>query len=181
MVFWSQQRYTMFRLGLHLDASSGTHSAMVWQPLSKNAEQLNKEIQVQWSKQLSQLLPQQFNKLPYPIIKRLVCGATTNIEMDTQDWADVYSYGFGLRGFDQVTYALNLCVSLYLKTTKNDTIKSSILELDEISQQLITQAIIQQQPWPNITKTLNFTGKKAIDQSLRKIIKSLYTHLSPEK
>lgn len=178
MDFWSQQRYTIFRLGLHLDASSGTHSAMVWQPLSTNAEQLNQKVQVQWSKQLSQLLPQQFNQLPYSIIRRLVCGATTNIEIDAQDWADIYSYGFGLRGFDQVTYALNLCVSLYLKTTNNE---SSILELDEISQQLIAQAILQQQPWSNIAKTLNFTGKKAIDQSLRKIVKSLYTHLSPEK
>lgn len=169
--FWQKSNYQLFRLGLHLDASSGTHSALVWKPLSKRAITLNHKLQHQWQKQLPHLLSNQFQNLPCSLIQKLFKDLDINT-LDNQDWLDVYSYGFGRRGFDQVAYVLSLF-------TQHIFQNADTLNLSQQEQKVLCHLILQQHSLNNTTYLLGLSGKKDLDKNLRSTINRLFILMAP--
>lgn len=163
--FWQKNDMQAVRLGLHAGASSSQQSVMCIDALSQSGEALLYQARARYAIQTPTLLCETMARLSaelvLPLLKEIETPLVT--ELTEQDWLDVVTYAFANRGYD---YTQSTIQTLCLKALSEGLVNKA----DSI---LLIKRVLQKKSWLHCATALGFSGRKAVDRQLRKIMGKL--------
>lgn len=168
--FWQRQGFLPVRVGLARDASSGSHSVMVLAPLSERGQTLFSALRERFAELLPELLAEPLAGLEGELAERLL-ASTPPLRRDeaisAQDWRDLHSFAFGLRGYE-------LCLSAVRKLVLKALADGRARELlDTRQQRLLQEKVVQRAAWSQVSRRLGYAGRRQAVQALRHVLAQL--------
>ncbi len=165
--FWLSENYQVMRLGFTQDKASGEHSALVLNAITDKAIKLQKEINYQFYRSFDYLLMDEYKTLPINLVHLLQhhCVKEYLSPLTPFDINTVQSFAERERLFSHCIFSLHLWLKHQLK-------EYPVNQLSGFN--LLIASIMQRRSTKDICKQFNLTGKKAMNEALREVIK---THL----
>ncbi len=169
--FWQGGGLLPVRVGLTREASSGTHSVMVMQPLTQDGETLFAAVQTHLAGQLPLLLGEPladveaalavrvFPLLPFP-----------EARLTDQDWHDVRSFVETLRGYEVCLPALWRLAGPVL---------SAGSFLTKAQRKLLLEKVLQRRGWKAVADAHGMSGRAEALASLREVYRCILEHYRP--
>lgn len=164
--FWLRHQLQVLRIGTQKDKSSGEHSFIVSQPLTEQGKQLHHQIQTEFNKQVKIQFSRQLKQLDSSLIIALWPQIASNQPLESIGLS-LAGYINANRGYENVEYLL---VELLMA--------SSLESLNKRQQGCVIEKIIQNHSWQEIVKQHNFTGQKQAQAFLKNCICDLLTTIS---
>ncbi len=161
--FWHKANYQTTRVGLALDAASGTHSLLALHPLSPKANQTLVKMTSRFHQQLADLLTGPLRWLDPLLVASLLNESRAKAQLDNQDKLDLQAYYQANRQFD--------CVQPCLKKLLLGDIQLAKLSKQQIS--LLIQKILQQHLWSQLVENHHLSGKKDAQNRVKEAIRQL--------
>ena len=162
--FWHRMQFRTARVGLHREASSGSHAALMLRPLSRQGAELCQAIRSRLQQQLPELLRRPLNGLEpetaWHLLQNLPPPVTT---LTPGEWRDAASFAFGRRSLQSCLTAIR---KLVIATVADEDAATSITAPDR--ERLIRQ-IVQEQ------------GNRKETSSLREAVRRLLEHARPQE
>jgi len=170
--FWSQAGFSPARLGIKKGDSSGSHSVMMLNDLTKNGESLCRLASSRFQQQWSYLLQRDLSALDPDIviaIYRLL--AEVKPDLSKYDKQDIAAFVEKQRGFEFSQYPIWLLVTARIRSTviNNLTIQQ---------QHLLVMVVLQNRNWSDVSACLGLSGKRQALQVLRESIKIITTSVN---
>ncbi len=184
--FWQSNDFVPARLGLKRNASSGTHSMIMLQPINsvgrKMTALLNKRFRAQVADTLellqagidpgiSKTLTQPLQDAKSPdseLINSKICNGLAS-HITREDQKDVQSFIKGYRGLE-----LNISVlKKLIKTSQNNGIFADRLNNEQ--QKLLGDKLIKMRSNKILCNNFGFTGKQQLDSAVKNAVAILYS------
>lgn len=161
VAFWQDIGWGAVRIGLGREASSGSHSLMVLQPISAAGEHLYHALQARLAEQLPLMLAGSLAALEAELAVALIRQLPFSLALHEQDWRDVHSFAEALRGFDVCLLALWRLAPAALA---DDAVRVS---LDACQQQLLVRCVLQRHDWAAVAEAHGLNGRAQVVTALR--------------
>lgn len=158
--FWFQQGYTPVHVGVKRDKSSGSHNMIVTKALTPMAQQAIANIQRAFQAQFPHIL---MESLPYfSAAMSLTILKSFRFKTHTPHIEEaVNQFRQGIRAYESVSG------QLWEWSIRN----AHILSLEpERLQNIWCDKVLKKQPWAEVAKQHNLTGRKGIEEALIKIL-----------
>ncbi len=160
--FWHNNAMNLMMVGVGQGTSTGNPSLTMLMSLSKAASEYKETCQNNLKLTFAERLLTHFKTMPTVQIASLIRLIPSFGDADMSR-CDTYIYGH--KGFE---YALPDLKNYVLSKLQH---KASYLS--EKNQSLLIKAILQYQPWPELIKAYQFSGKKEFNQKLKEALKEL--------
>jgi len=167
LAFWHDAGWGAVRVGLGREASSGTHSVMMLQPLSDDGKRVFQKMQARLAEQLPLLLGDSLSQLDAALVVALLRQLPMPLSLGELDWRDIHSFAEALRGYEVCLLALWRLAPAALADA---TIQS---RLDDSEQQLLVQRVLQQHDWAVLAKAHGLSGRAQVVEALRGCYRTL--------
>lgn len=175
--FWSQHGFLPVRVGLAREAASGSHAVMVLCPLSPPGKALFAALRERLAETLPELLAEPLADLEAELVEGLL--ATTPPQrregISAQDWQDLNSFAFGLRGYELCLLALRKLVHKALADG------GALQGLAQPQQRLLQEKVVRRRSWAEVAHTLGYSGRRQAQEALRQAIALLLRHYAGEE
>ncbi|HIQ07098.1 MAG TPA: tRNA(Met) cytidine acetyltransferase, partial [Thiotrichaceae bacterium] len=161
--FWQQQGYSVVRIGLTRDASSGRHTAIMLRAISSKGRVLLGVSRQRFKYYLPVLLAEPLRDLEPAIVEKIMpkqWDDTTHSALDNKDKQDLLSYTEGCRQYECCLLAVK---KLYFDAEK----KGALSQLEKRTRQLLVAKIEQSLDWKFIVQQQGFQGKKQVISRFR--------------
>ena len=165
--FWQDLDYSVARLGFHKDEVTGGHSIMMLNAISAKGGQILAMTKKRFQKQWPYLLNFQFKRVESALliqISQLLTGQENSLSAAEQEEVNAFCYRQRGYEFSQISlwHFINHAIT-----------QPHFLLLTTLQQQLCVKVVLQQQPWLECAKQLNYAGKSHVITALREAIKQL--------
>jgi tRNA(Met) cytidine acetyltransferase len=173
--FWQRQGLLPVRVGLRREATSGTHSVMVMRPLSERGETLFRAVRERFAETLPELLAEPLSDLDGRLVEQLLASTPSVVHatLAEQDWRDLESFAFGLRGYELCMLAIRKLVLQALGDERG------LMQLSEPQQQLLQEKVVQRHGWERVVRTGAFSGRRQALQATRQAVATLLQFMRP--
>lgn len=167
--FWQHCGVLPVRVGLTREASSGTHSVMVMQPLTRAGESLFGALQSRLSEQLPLLLAEPLADLDAALAAALfrLLPPSRSSSLSLQDWKDVRSFCDTLRGYEVCMPALWRLAPLAL---------AEEIGLRPAQCALLVEKVLQRRDWSTLSATHGLSGRAEAVEALREVYRNILEH-----
>jgi tRNA(Met) cytidine acetyltransferase len=165
--FWQKNDFIPVRLGLQADASSGAHSLMMIKALSKQGQQLEKELSSQFNDVLLHLMPETFSTLQTDQLINLPIRQTGCPNISKADYQT-------LRSFVQTHRGYEVCLPAIYRFVSQSFFYKTFLKLPETMQALFVCKVLQRKTWEETVSCLAFNGKKQAKQTMKQAVGILF-------
>jgi len=176
--FWQKNDFIPVRLGLQADASSGAHSLMMIKALSKEGQQLEKELSPQFNDLLVHLMPETFSTLQPQQLIHLPIRQMGYPNISTHDYQT-------LRSFVQTHRGYEVCLPAIYRFISQCFFYKIFLKLPETMQVLFVCKVLQRKTWEEVVGSLAFNGafngKKQAKQMMKKAVSVLFDFYHKDK
>ena len=171
--FWQHCGLLPVRVGLSREASSGTHSVMVMQPLSQAGKALFEALQARLNEQLPLLLAEPLADLDATMVAELfrLLPAAAPSALSHQDWKDVRSFAETLRGYEVCMLALWRLAPLALAMENGLTTEQRALLIEKV---------LQHRDWKALADAHGLRGRAEAVEALRGIYRTVLEHFPQE-
>ena len=143
--FWMESGFSLVRIGVRKNRSTGTHSGLVIRGLSDQGKKLARDASNRFSRNLPSQIPLYFQDMDRQLLD-LVSGSSActplSDSLTSQDYADLHSFASGHCNPDRVSAALALFAESILA--------SEMPCLGEADRELIRHRLILHRPWSAI-------------------------------
>ncbi|GAA4494068.1 tRNA(Met) cytidine acetyltransferase TmcA [Pseudaeromonas paramecii] len=156
--FWRRAGWQPVRLGLSRDAASGSHSAVLLQPLSAAASQVLPDWRQRFQQQLPQWLGGPLRDLPPQLVLALLDQANDRRPLQPWEWQDVIDCAHGHRSLDHALPSLQRWL---------DCRREDWQRLPQQEQLLLVGRFWQYQSWSALGRLSQLPGQKALQQAIR--------------
>jgi len=162
--FWLQENYQVMRIGFTQDKASGEHSALVLNAISTKAKKCQKEIQYQFYRSFDYLLVDEYRSLSTDLVRLIQrhCPNDNLLPLTTFDLNNIEAFAKSERLFSSCVYSLHLWL-------KHQLSEHSINQSQDLN--ILIARVMQKHNVKDICQQYNLTGKKAMNESLKKIVK----------
>ena len=165
--FWLKNNFQLTRIGFKREQSSGEHSAMVIQALSKQAKPLLLKCTTQFHQQFEYLLVDEYKRLSVDLVILVLMYFPKNNKQSLTPLIlkDVSDYSSGLRQFSPCVYSLHLWLKNYLV---NSDLNDYVL-LSRLTSELgfVVQRVMQKHSVNELCQIHQFTGRKSFENALK--------------
>lgn len=166
LCFWQRSGMVPVRLGVTRDTCSGAHSALMLMSLNEKSDELLDVTRVRFLEHLPYQLGNLFQLLEPELVAGLMLGADDyeGVELDEQDWLDVYSFAQGYRVFEVCSaslWKLLCCCIGHLDVQQ---------ALGHKYCDLLIYSVLQSRPLPWVAKRLGYSGKKELLSAMREAV-----------
>jgi tRNA(Met) cytidine acetyltransferase len=169
--FWHQSSFLPVRLGISRGANSGAHSVVVLHPLSTAGKALYATARQRFLDHFPQQLSDPLRALDPELAAMLLQTPSPSIpELDPQDWRDVVTFAFALRG-----YEVSLTPIWKLTCTALADPKGADL-LDAPQREALIIKVLQKKNWNEAATTMGLPGRAAVVKLLRRAVQPLVLH-----
>ncbi|WP_286235054.1 GNAT family N-acetyltransferase [Thalassotalea sediminis] len=179
VAFWQASSYVVVNLGISKDQASGEHAALMLKPLTQKSIFLADQLVVQFYRKLSFYLMTSFKQLPADLVLQLLLMAKEKHlpSIETSDLHIVHAYLAQQMQFMQSAFSLQQWLINKLSHLDEDTYicldKNTLFTSSEQALNFIVAKILQQQLDEEIAWQYSLTGKKQIQQQLRKVLRNI--------
>ncbi|MCK5725352.1 MAG: tRNA(Met) cytidine acetyltransferase [Thiotrichaceae bacterium] len=167
--FWQQQGYQVVRMGLHRDASSGRHAAIMLRANNPQGHALLSESRQQFKRYFPIALTEPLHDLEADIVTKLMPKPwqdTRYHRLNERDKADLFSYTQGCRQYE--------CCLLAIKKFYYHAQKKAVLtSLDEKTKMILEAKINQGVSWIRLVEQSHLQGKKSAMRFVRESLKQM--------
>jgi tRNA(Met) cytidine acetyltransferase len=167
--FWYQAGYVPVRVGLTREHTSGEHSVLMLQGISKSGCELLDEAALRFVDGLPHLLLEQLRDLDpdmvYPLFKQV--QVTFSNTIDSDDWQDLETFAFAQRTYESVVAQLWGLVLHWVSDFENDVL------LNEQERRLLVVRVLQKRSWAEACKLLGLSGKREADGRIADFYKNI--------
>jgi tRNA(Met) cytidine acetyltransferase len=163
--FWHRCGQLPVRVGLSREASSGSHSVMVMQPLSPAGGELFTALQARLAEQLPLLLAEPLADLDAALaaaLFRLLPSASP--PLSERDWQDVRSFAGTLRGFEVCLLALWRLAPQALAAESGLTARQRALLIEKV---------LQRRDWKALAEAHGLSGRAEAVAALRGVYRTI--------
>ena len=167
--FWHQAGFQSVHIGMKRDASSGTHSVVMLQPLSKEGELLFNNAQANFAASLPLLLADPLRDLETPIVAALFIKLFGKNDRSLLELTDAENQA--LLGFYEQLRGYESSISAIYKLTLSQLSQGVNLNPKEL--QLVVGKVLQKKSWQQLLALSGVTGKKQAITLLRQAVKKL--------
>lgn len=169
--FWERSGFLPARVGLTREASSGTHSAIVLHPLTPAGKEVAAVARERLLAHLPYLLAEPLRDLdPHLVAALLRRSGARAPALDGQDWRDVVAFAFALRRYETSLAPVWKLVSGALA----DPCSAKLLS--EVEREILIAKVLQKRSWAEVAAGLEFTGRAAATDALRRALRPLVMH-----
>ena len=167
--FWQRCGLLPVRVGLTREASSGTHSVMVMQPLSAAGKGLFEALQSRLAEQLPLSLGEPLADLDATLaaalFQRLPPAAPA--ALSPQDWQDVRSFAEALRGYEVCQLALWRLAPVAL---------AAGVPPEPGQRALLIEKVLQRRDWKGLADAHGLSGRSEAVEALRGVYRIILKH-----
>lgn len=173
--FWAQAGFSPVRLGMTRGHSSGAHSVVMVRPVSDAGACLCSEAHERFHRYLPHLLSEPLEDAE-PAVAAFLLRSRRPIapRLDRQDWRDICAFAFALRGYDVSSAPVWELVSAALADDRVTQL------LDDSEQALLISKVLQRKSWAQVASALDYAGRNAATDALRKALRPLILEYSEE-
>jgi len=143
--FWMDSGFSLVRIGVRKNRSTGTHSGLVIHGLSDQGKKLARDAANRFSRNLASQIPLYFQDMDRQLLDLVTessSGVSLPDSLTTQDYADLHSFASGHCNPDRVSAALDLLAKNILAS------ETPCLGKDD--RELIRHRLILHRPWSAI-------------------------------
>ncbi len=172
IAFWSKANFKTVQIGMKRDASSGTHSIIMLQPLNTKAQSLFILAQNNFKQSFPLLLADPLRDLEASLVIALFQQLSmpikqTGLVLDETERYALMGFCDQQRGYESSIAIIHKLTLSYL----SQPIKAIDLTSDEL--QILIGKVLQKHQWQSLVKSLHITGKKQAVKLLRQAVKKL--------
>lgn len=162
--FWLTAGFKLGRIGFSKDKASGEQSALVLKSLSENSKWALDAINTEFYRCFDYLLVDEYKNLATNLVALIqqYSPQASLPELSTLDNRNIEAFSQGYRQYSSCVFSLHLWLKQQLCNKGLD---------DKVLAVLISR-IMQKHSISDVCSTYNFTGKKALEQFLRKSVMS---------
>jgi tRNA(Met) cytidine acetyltransferase len=163
--FWYGNGLAPVRLGVRAGASSGGHSVLMIDPLTKNGEEMAIEAKTRFSEQLPSTLSDGLSDISGSLAARLLATMPQAYaaELSEREWQDLAGYAFARRGYEASLAAIE---RLALMGLNHGSLQNS-------DAALLVARVLQKQSWQSCSLSSGLSGRRETETRLREIIADL--------
>ena len=164
--FWLQSNFVLARIGFTKDKASGEQSALVLKALSNTSETALLDINTEFYRSFDYLLTDEYKFLPTELVALIIhyCPVILLEKLSERDKASITAFSLGHRQYSTCAFSLHLWLKQQLIVDKALGNKSLLILIKRILQKHNVKAVCEY---------YGFSGKKAFEQRLQSIVKSL--------
>lgn len=166
--FWRRLGWTSVRISIHKGASSGSHSALLLNPLTPSGADLQRSARQRFFAQFPDQLSDSLRTLEPALVVGLLDQADDFAPVpDAEDHQDLYAFAHARR---QVEVTIG---SLWRFTLRCCMCGEGISRLSSVQRDLLVARVLQKRPWPACVQLTGLTGRKQALQALRRTVSEL--------
>ncbi len=166
LALWKKNSFQPVRLGLKREASSGCHSLLMLQPVTKNGKQLLHQAQGRFLKQLPLLLTDSLNKLESSIFMPLLRDTMHDSDLSPHSRELLRRFTAAQLPFDAVFPEL---VELALWAAHS----GNAVRLSDQQQDLFFSRVLQREATQSLATRLQLSGKREVQRLLQRAVDKL--------
>jgi tRNA(Met) cytidine acetyltransferase len=168
--FWLENDFQLVGIGFTKDQSSGEHSAMVLQSLTKFSTSLLSQVTERFYHQFEYLLVDEYKYLSVDLVICILKSFPLKLapELTPSLLKEVADFSNGIRQFSPCVYSLHKWLKNILITGVLNTHKSSSLDQVEHLVGLLIQRIMQKHSVSALCLEHNLTGRKTFESTIKK-------------
>ncbi len=169
--FWTRLGLQPVRMGIHRGAASGEHSAVFLRPYTEPGCRLYAEARTRFLDGFPHLLTDPLRDLESELVSLLLRrapGDPAPARLSPGDLRDVDSFAFGRRGYEVNLTALWRLGLLGL---------GAACDLDPASLDVWVKKVMQRRTWAEVARHTGFSGRPALERSLRQSAAALISCL----
>ncbi|MCP4406762.1 MAG: tRNA(Met) cytidine acetyltransferase [Gammaproteobacteria bacterium] len=169
--FWHRSTFLPVRLGITRGATSGAHSVVVLQPLSTAGETLYATARQRFIDHFPQQLSDPLRDLDPELAGALLQTPSPPAPvLDPQDWRDIITFAFALRGYEvSLTPIWKLTCAALADPKAKELLETSHREI-------LTIKVLQRRNWSESAMTMGLPGRAAVVELLRRAVQPLIQH-----
>jgi len=162
--FWKKANFTSVYLGIKRDASSGAHSIIMLQAITKKGHSLVTDAKTRFNIQFPYLLPDPFNQLEDDIVLALLDNQSEMISENENQLLQAFAYQ--QRGYENTLYPIWKLVCNKLADN---------VSLDKKENKILILKVLQKTSWLELTGKMSpdISGKKAGLSLMRQAVSKL--------
>lgn len=162
LTFWHKAGFTTAYMGMKRDASSGTHSVVMLQPLKPVAEPLCAKVAANFENVFPFLLADPLRSLEVSIIAILFAQfKESKLELDEAEKQLLIGFCEYQRGYESSILAIYKLTVFQLKQA---------VDLEEKELLVIVAKVLQKQTWSSLVTLTGVSGKKQVVALLRRAV-----------
>ncbi|MFY0676133.1 MAG: tRNA(Met) cytidine acetyltransferase [Neptuniibacter sp.] len=170
--FWQQAGFNTIRMGSSRDSVSGSHAAVVLQPLTNQGDQVAEHLRGRFLEQLNYRLSDDLGSLEPELVCLLLQHAGHLPELTEHDWNDLSGFALHNRNYENCAFAIHKFIFHVLDWVDNETLLHFLQNPDFV---LLLKRNLQQRSWEQLE--VDGQGRKHLMQQLRKVISLLLERL----
>ena len=169
ILFWKKAGFSPVYLGIKRDASSGTHSALMLYPLSKQAKNILQQGQQHFAQSFPLLLEEFLSDLEANIVQQIMIP-DSHLTIEPDDIKQLNAFAYQHRAYECTIYALWKLACIELPNAK-------LLEQTEVA--IIVYKVLQKRSWQEVVAkmkkelSVDISGKKSAQVLLRQAVAKL--------
>ncbi|MXZ79832.1 MAG: tRNA(Met) cytidine acetyltransferase [Gammaproteobacteria bacterium] len=166
--FWLDCGFTLVRMGVRKNRSTGTHSGLVVRGLSDRGKRLERDAAKRFSRNLPSQIPLYFKKIDPQLLAGILRhnpAVPSKNSLDNRDLSDLGKFASGQCNPDRVSAALEFLARMALSRDCGF--------LDQADRELLDERLIQHKPWSAmrcLAHPSRQPGKREGMASLRRIV-----------
>lgn len=174
--FWLDSGFTLVRMGVRKNRSTGTHSGLVVRGLSERGKRLERDAAERFSRNLPSQIPLYFKEVDPQLLAGIFRHnppVPPKDSLDERDLSDLGKFASGQCNPDRVSAALELLARTALSRNCGF--------LDKADRELLDERLIQHKPWSAMRCLAHQSrqpGKREGMASLRRIVSICLENLS---
>ena len=168
--FWKNAGFHAVRLGITRGATSGTHSAVVLHPLTRDGQELCDSARARFHTHLPHLLSDPLRELEPGLAFALLQaqGASSpTAEVDEHDWQGIATFAFAQRGYE------SSMPSIWKLVTASMADPSTATSLNRLHREVLIGKVLQKRSWRETARILKLSGRAAVVEALRSALRQL--------
>lgn len=147
--FWRDCGFSLVRIGVKKNRSTGTHSGLVIRGLSKHGIELARDAKRQFFRNLASQIPLYFHDMDSGLLNSVGGNGSSigsSASLNLRDVEELQAFAAGHCNPDRVAAALRLFAE--------STLASDVSDLEEIDREILHQRLILCRPWSTIRRCL---------------------------
>ncbi len=167
LTFWQQCGFKLVRLGVQRDEVSGAYAAIMLQARSDDGDNLLVQACTAFGEQWDDLVAMQFKTLSPTLVTSISQSLTQQpIRITKRERGDITRFAQAKAGYA-------FCQTSIRHYVRQAVRQAIWLQLDDATQSLLVQRVLQGKTIPDVVATLSLTGKAQLDNHLRQAIAQL--------
>ncbi len=159
--FWQRLQFAPVRIGLQREQSSGSHSLLVMQPLSKRGIELYQNAHERFYSRLPHLLAEPLRDLDTTLVVALMRrhDVSPSLQLSVEDWRDLHTFAHANLGLETVIVPLWQLAHHHV-----------VAQLSLQQKTLLVSRVLQRNSWAEVCRVSGYNGKNEAIKALRQSV-----------